>query len=198
VLWTFLPVALLVTLTPGPATALVVRSAARGGTPTAARTVAGNALGVALWAALSALGVSALVAASEAAFLALKIAGAVVLAWLGLQALRGRHAGAAERVPRHRPFVNGLATSAANPKLAVFFVALFPQFIPEGAAVLPHALAMAALIICFDFAWYLTLAAAVARVKRTFVSSRLGRRIEQLTGAALLALAGRLALEQRS
>ena len=58
-------------------------------------------------------------------------------------------------------------------------------------------MAMAALVIAFDFAWYLTLAALVSRAGKAVVGSRLGRRVEQLTGAVLIALAGRLALERR-
>jgi threonine/homoserine/homoserine lactone efflux protein len=196
--WAFVPIALVVTLTPGPATALVVRHAARGGTRAAYRTVIGNATGVAGWAVLSALGISALVAVSEAAFLTLKLVGVAVLAWLGLQALRGvRGERAAPALSERRALAEGFLTSATNPKLAVFFVALFPEFIPRGEPVLPRALAMAALIIAFDFIWYLTLAALVARAKRSLVGSRLTRRLEQLTGAVLLALAGRLALERR-
>ena len=197
--WTFIPIALALTLTPGPATALVVRHSLQGGPRAAFRTVVGNATGVAGWAVLSALGVAALVAVSEAAFLTLKIAGAIVLVWLGVQALRGGGKRRAERKPvsDRRLLGEAFLTSAANPKLAVFFVALFPEFIPDGEAVLPRALAMAALVIVFDFAWYLTLAALVSRAGRAVVGSKLARRIEQVTGAVLLALAGRLALERR-
>jgi threonine/homoserine/homoserine lactone efflux protein len=134
---------------------------------------------------------------SEAAFLTLKIAGGIVLAWLGIQALRGGRK--PDRAPASNRRIVGEAflTSAANPKLAVFFVALFPEFIPAGESVLPRALAMAALVIVFDFVWYLTLAAMVSRAGRAVVGSRLARRLELLTGAVLLALAGRLALERR-
>jgi threonine/homoserine/homoserine lactone efflux protein len=72
--WAFIPIALALTLTPGPATALVVRRAVQGGTRAAFHTIVGNVVGVAGWALLSALGVAALVAVSEAAFLTLKIA----------------------------------------------------------------------------------------------------------------------------
>lgn len=195
--WAFIPIALALTLTPGPATALVVRRAVQGGTRAAFHTIVGNVVGVAGWALLSALGVAALVAVSEAAFLTLKIAGGIVLAWLGIQALRGGRK--PDRAPASNRRIVGEAflTSAANPKLAVFFVALFPEFIPAGESVLPRALAMAALVIVFDFVWYLTLAAMVSRAGRAVVGSRLARRLELLTGAVLLALAGRLALERR-
>jgi threonine/homoserine/homoserine lactone efflux protein len=167
-----------------------------GGVPAAFRSVVGNVAGVAGWALLSALGVAALVAVSEAAFVTLKVVGAVVLVWLGVQALRGARR---ESKPASDRRIVGEAflTSAANPTLAVFFVALFPGFIPAGEPVLPRALAMAALVIAFDFMWYLTLAALVSRAGRAVVGSRLARRLEQLTGAVLLALAGRLALERR-
>jgi threonine/homoserine/homoserine lactone efflux protein len=195
--WAFIPIALALTLTPGPATALVVRRAVTGGTRAAFRTVVGNATGVAGWALLSALGVAALVAVSQAAFLTLKVAGVVVLAWLGIQALRGSRRREAAPASGRRIVGEAFLTSAANPKLAVFFVALFPEFIPAGEPVLPRALAMAALVIAFDFVWYLTLAALVSRAGRAVVGSRLARRLEQATGAVLLGLAGRLALERR-
>ena len=88
----FAGIALLVSVTPGPATALVVRSAATGGRREAMLTTLGNSTGILMWALASVLGISALVAASEAAFVALKVVGAAVLVWLGVQALRGRGA----------------------------------------------------------------------------------------------------------
>jgi threonine/homoserine/homoserine lactone efflux protein len=197
-LWAFIPIAVLVTLTPGPATALIVRSAVRGGHAAAMRTMLGNSTGIATWALLSALGVSALVAASEAAFLALKIAGAIVLVWLGIRTLRGtRDAHEPRMLSGRSEFRDGLVTAFANPKLAVFFVALFPQFIPAHAAVLPRALVMAALIVACDLVWFTLLAWLVVRAKHAIAGSRLARRVEQATGAVMLALAGRLALEHR-
>jgi len=87
VLWTILPIAALLTLTPGAGTAMVVRSAMRGGWRAGVLTIAANSVGVIVWALLSVLGISALVAASEAAFLTLKLVGAALLVWLGVQSL---------------------------------------------------------------------------------------------------------------
>ena len=86
----FAGVAVLLTLTPGPATAMVVRSALRGGRRHALATTVGNSVGVLFWGVASAVGVSALVAASEAAFVGLKVVGAIVLVWMGIQSLRRR------------------------------------------------------------------------------------------------------------
>jgi threonine/homoserine/homoserine lactone efflux protein len=176
VVWAFLPIAALLTLTPGPATATVVRSAIRG-RRLALMSALGNSAGVLTWALLSALGVSALVAASEVAFLVLKLVGGATLIYLGAQALFGESK-FAEAGPRHRTaFRDGLATGLANPKLAVFFVALFPQFVPEGSSVLPAALGMAALVVAFDLVWFSVLALAVDRTRRALVGSALARRV---------------------
>src|SRR5437868_15521288 len=88
----FVGVAAVVTLTPGPATAMVVRSALRGGRRSAFLTTLGNSVGVLAWGNASAIGVSALIAASEIAFVALKVAGAIVLVWLGVRSLLGHRA----------------------------------------------------------------------------------------------------------
>jgi threonine/homoserine/homoserine lactone efflux protein len=200
-LLTFIPVAALLTITPGAATALVVRNAARGGRRQAFFTTSGNSLGVLAWGCFAAVGIAAVVATSAAVFDAVKLAGAVVLIVIGLRSIRshpGEDATAAAVVPSDRTALrSGLLTSLANPKLAVFFVALFPQFIPRGAAVLPCALAMVGLIVALDLVWYSLLAFLVARAKPAFVAGGWGRRIERLTGGVLIGLGIRLALERR-
>jgi threonine/homoserine/homoserine lactone efflux protein len=197
VVWTFLPIAALLTIAPGPATAMVVRNALRSGWRPAVLTVAGNEVGVVAWALLSVLGISALVAASEVAYLALKLVGAGVLIWIGIQTLRHSGKPVEARPASARPFRDGVLTSLTNPKLAVFFVALFPQFVDAGSPVLAATLLMAAMVAIFDFAWYTALAVMVSRARQSFVRSRLARWLERTTGAVLVALGARVALEQR-
>lgn len=84
----------------------------------------------------------------------------------------------------------------SNPKLAVFFVALFPQFLTAGSPVLPYALAMAGMIVLLDVLWFSTLAFAVDRA-RTLLKPRVQRSIERFTGAAMVSLGVRLATESR-
>jgi threonine/homoserine/homoserine lactone efflux protein len=195
-IWAFVPIAVLVTITPGAGTAMVVRSAIRGGWRAGLLTIAGNEVGVLLWALLSLLGVSALIAASEVAFAILKVVGAAILLWLGVQSLLGSRR-AAEPRPRGSALRDGLITSLANPKLAVFFVALFPQFVDERAAALPTTLLMAALIVVFDVLWYSGLAIAASHASRRFARSALARWLERTTGAVLIALGARVAFEER-
>jgi threonine/homoserine/homoserine lactone efflux protein len=194
----FAPVAALLTVTPGAATALVVRSAATGGRRQALATTVGNSLGVLAWGCFAAMGVAAVVATSAEAFTAIKLVGAVVLVVLGLQSLRGHREDPARPAPgRGAPLRDGLVTSLANPKLAVFFVALFPQFVPDGAPVLPSALLMAAMVVGFDLVWYSALAYLVARARRAFVDGPWLARAQRFTGAVLVGLGVRLAFERR-
>jgi threonine/homoserine/homoserine lactone efflux protein len=194
----FAPVAALLTVTPGAATALVVRSAATGGQRRALATTVGNSVGVLAWGCFAAMGVAAVVAASAEAFTAVKLVGAVVLVVLGLQSLRGhREHGARPAPARGAPLRDGLVTSLANPKLAVFFVALFPQFVPAGAPVLPSALLMVTMIVGLDLVWYSALAYLVARARRAFVEGPWLARAQRLTGAVLVGLGVRLAFERR-
>jgi threonine/homoserine/homoserine lactone efflux protein len=202
----FLLVAVLMTLTPGPGTATILRIAAREGRGAAFQAVAGNSAGVLTWAALSALGVSSLILASEFAYDVLRIGGAVVLITLGLRSLLqragGERGGAGESwsAPAVRRagvgWRAGLVTSLANPKLAVFFVALFPQFLRPNSAVLPAALAMAAVIVVFDVLWFSLLAFAVDRA-RVLLRPHLQRTLERLAGAVMVGLGIRIATESR-
>jgi threonine/homoserine/homoserine lactone efflux protein len=200
-LLSFVPFAALLVITPGPATAMVVHSAARGGRRYALVAASGNSAGLVAWALASLFGVSALVAASEAAYAALKVVGALVLIVLGIQALRRARRGEApaERhvEARHRAaFRDGLVTSLSNPKVAVFYIALLPQFVPADAPVLPVTLLLAAIQIALAFSWHLILATLVARARQAFSRAAVRRRIEAVTGTVLIGLGLRLAAER--
>jgi threonine/homoserine/homoserine lactone efflux protein len=201
----FLVIALLVTITPGPGTATVLRVAARDGRAAARGTILGNSAGVLTWGVLSAVGVSSLILASQIAYDVLRIGGATVLVVLGARSLLARHRSGehaqqnqethGER--RHRPgWRAGLVTSLSNPKLAVFFIALFPQFLTRGSPVLPYALAMAATEVTLEVVWYSALSYAVDK-SRTMLRPRVQRVTERITGAVMIGLGIRLAIESR-
>ena len=147
---TFSVVALALTLTPGLDTALVLRAAlTRSPDPCrrdAAATAAGIVAGLFVWGAAAAVGVSALLTASQLAYDVLRYAGAAYLVWFGLRllvrAVRGapgaEPAGVADSSP-WRAARQGLATNLLNPKVGVFYVALLPQFLPAAATPWPWA-----------------------------------------------------------
>src|SRR2546423_11856170 len=99
----FLPIAALLTITPGPATAMVVRSAVRGGRREALMTTFGNSIGVLAWACLAAGGIAAIVATSATVFSVVKLAGAALLVFLGIQSLRRGRPRRPDRFPLAAP-----------------------------------------------------------------------------------------------
>ena len=190
----------MLTITPGVATVLVVRRAALHGRRAALATTIGNEVGVVVWALAAAVGLATVVAASAVVFTAVKLAGALVLIAIGVQALRHRGEGAVGDVQLPRwsrsAFRDGITTAIANPKLAVFYVALFPQFVPAGQPILVASLVMALLLVVLDLIWYSLLAALVARAADAFLARWLAR-VRQACGAVLVALGVRLAFESR-
>ena len=204
----FLGIAALVIVTPGPDTALTIRNTLGGGRRGGLATAIGVATGQAVWTAATSAGVAALLVASASAFGALRIAGAAYLVWLGAHALwaairgggeRGR-GGDVERSRRLTPsaaFRQGVLSNLGNPKMAVFFTSLLPQFAPGGRVSFAALLTMGLIFCAMTLAWLAAYAAAVARMG--VVLRRLGVRrvIEAVTGLALLALGARLALDRR-
>jgi len=190
-----------VIVTPGPDTALTIRSSLLGGRRAGIFTALGVSCGQAIWTLASAVGIAALLAASEPAFLAVKVLGAAYLIWLGLQALaaavRGRRKEA--EAPRSKPleprraFRQGLLSNLGNPKMAAFFPSLLPQFAHSFWALL----ALGLVFCLMTLAWLTAYAVAVARAGDFFSRSWVKRAIEAVTGAVLVALGLRLATEPR-
>jgi threonine/homoserine/homoserine lactone efflux protein len=191
----FAVVAIVLSLTPGPDMALVLRNTLRGGRAAGFRTVAGIAVGLLGWATASALGVAAVLAASANVFTALKLAGAVYLVYLGVQSLRSlRHGDESSEAPRRRgsPFRQGLVTNLLNPKLAVLFTTLLPQFISPGDPAAKSAL-LAGVFVGIGLTWLVTYTLIVGVVAR---SRRFRRATEAVSGAVLIVLGVRLAVER--
>lgn len=202
----FAAVAALMTMSPGPDTLLVVRNSMRGGRTEGFVTTLGICSGLYVHAVLSALGVSAVVAHSTAAFAALKFAGACYLVWLGLQSLRsGLRGGGGAVLAGAAPggagpvrcFREGFLTNLLNPKVIVFYLALLPQFIAPSEAALAKSLLLAGIHFAEGILWLGLVAHLVDRSRRFFLHPALRRWIDTACGAVLVALGARLALEQR-
>jgi threonine/homoserine/homoserine lactone efflux protein len=205
-LWAFVGVAALVIVTPGPDTALTVRNALLGGRRAGVATAAGVSLGLAVWTAAASAGLAALLVASEPAFVAVKLAGAAYLVLLGLQTLvhawRGRpvEADGEREVARLRPGValrQGLLNDLGNPKIAVFFTTLLPQFAPAHGSAFATLLAFGLIFCAMTFAWLCAYSVAVARAGDLLRRPRLRRPMDAVMGAALVAVGMRVAVERR-
>jgi threonine/homoserine/homoserine lactone efflux protein len=198
----FAGVAALVICTPGQDTALTIRSALAGGRRAGIATAAGVAIGQAAWTVATAIGLASLLVASQPVFLALRLAGAVVLVVLGVQLLvtamrrRTRHGLEIEAGPRVSPcraFRQGLLSNLANPKMAVFFTSLLPQFAPTSGPAFPVLLGLGLLFCTMTFVWLAAYSVAVGWARRMLLRERVRRSLDAVTGAVLVAFGVRLA-----
>jgi threonine/homoserine/homoserine lactone efflux protein len=193
----FLGVSALVIVTPGQDTALTIRNSLVGGRRGGVQTAVGVALGQLVWALATSVGVAAVLRASEPAFLALRLAGAAYLLYLGGQALWSAVRSVGQTPPRSRPrgsaLRQGLVSNLGNPKMAVFFTSLLPQFAPGGS--FAGLLALGLVFCSMTLAWLTVYALAVARAGDVLRRPRIRSWIEGVTGAVLIALGLRLATE---
>ena len=204
----FLAVSAVVICTPGQDTALTIRNTLSGGRRSGIATAAGVSLGQAVWTFAASAGLVALLSASEPAFRALKLAGAAYLVYLGAHTVwsafarrgrvdpesrLGRTVGAL--TPR-RALRQGLVSNLGNPKMAIFFASLLPQFAPEGDGAFAVLFALGLLFCTLTLAWLSLYAVAVARLS-TLLTGRIRRAIDAVTGVVLVAFGTRLAAEER-
>ena len=203
----FLAVSALVIVTPGQDTALTIRNTLAGGRRSGIGTALGVSAGQAVWTLAASAGVAALLVASEPAFLALKLAGAAYLVYLGAQSLlaafglggRREHgpAASARRLSPRVAFRQGAVSNLGNPKMAVFFTSLLPQFAPSGGGSFAAMLALGLLFCTMTLAWLTAYSFAVDRAGAVLRRPAVRRALDAVTGAVLVALGLRLATERR-
>ncbi|WP_248958459.1 LysE family translocator [Sphaerisporangium perillae] len=197
------------TIVPGLDTALVLRAAVSGGRRHAVATALGVNTGVLVWGAGAAVGVSALLTASHAAYTLLRYAGAaymvgtgVLMVWRarrgrgGYEDGDGRQAGGPARAQGGvgRAWLRGVVTNLLNPKIGVFYVALLPQFIPQDVPHLPAGLLLALVHNLEGMVWFGMLIAGTELARGVLGRAGVRRAMDRLTGAVLVAFGLRLAL----
>jgi len=193
----FLGVSAIVIVTPGQDTALTIRNTLLGGRRSGILTAVGVSGGQAVWALATSAGVAAVLQASEPAFVAVKLAGAVYLVLLGLQTLMPALRSGTSKPktsPRGRPLRQGLVSNLGNPKMAIFFTSLLPQFVTSPS--FGSLLALGLVFCSLTLIWLTAYAFAVAKAGDFLRRSRVRRALDALTGAVLVALGLRLAAER--
>lgn len=198
----FVAAATVLTITPGLDTALVLRTAATTGSRQAALAGFGIAIGCFGWGALVALGLGALLMASQLAYSVLKWVGAAYLVWTGLKMLRRpRESFAVERANTHgsgrTTFGTGLLTNLLNPKVGVLYVSFLPQFVPHGVPVAPYILMLAAIHSLLGVVWFLCLISATRPISRFLRRPAVVRNCDRATGGVFVAFGIGLALGSR-
>jgi threonine/homoserine/homoserine lactone efflux protein len=205
---TFVPAAALLVIAPGPDSLLVLRNSARGGRRAGLATAAGTVTGVLVWAAAAALGLAALLRASEVGYMIVRWAGAAYLVYLGSRLIwrsrrgpgSGENAGGSPAAVRARPladYLTGAGTNLLNPKVGVFFISFLPVFIPRGVPVAPAALLLGGIFLAEGIVWLTALVLLGDRLNAVVSRATVRRRMERLTGLVMIGFGVRLALERR-
>ena len=201
----FVGISTVVIVTPGPDTALTVRNSLFGGRRTGVLTACGVVMGLTVWTVATSAGLAALLSASKPAFTAIKLAGAAYLIYLGLHSLReafrrgepAREAATRSKLAPRSGLLQGLLSNLGNPKIAVFFTSLLPQFAPNSGATFAWLLALGLLFAAMTLAWLTVYAVAVAHARQLLTRTRVRRWLDGVTGAVIVAFGIGLALESR-
>ncbi len=194
--FSFLAICCLGAMSPGPSLAVVLRHTVNNGRGHGLAASWSHAAGVGIWALATVSGLALIVAQSHDVYIAITWAGAAYLAWLGIQALRSGPASALEvgespRVPVWQAAQEGAVISFLNPKLAIFFIALFSQFVSKDAVLLDH-LIMIATATLVDGLWYTVVAVALSHGPVLSVLQKRSVLINRLTGGLFILLALRV------
>jgi threonine/homoserine/homoserine lactone efflux protein len=198
--------AAVLTIIPGLDTALVLRASLAQGRRHAIATALGINSGAFVWGAAAAVGATALLAVSELAFTVLKLAGAVYLVGLGVTMFvktfvrREQHSLELGAAPGSlwAAYGRGALTNLLNPKVGVFYIAVIPQFIPEGVPPLPMGLLLALVHNLESVLWFGAIIAASGFARRWLAGARARRWIDRVTGGILVGFGVALAVESRA
>lgn len=219
----FLGMVAVLTVTPGPDMLLVLRNGLRGGSGPAWYTGLGCCLGISVHAAAAVLGLSAVLAASAAAYTVVKLAGALYLGYLGVRMLygalrpsleapapaerigpgggtgNGTGNGTGERraLGRGQAFRQGLFTNLLNPKIALLFLTLLPQFVGPDEPRLRTTATLAAVFLAIAVLWWRMFTFALRPISRVLRGPRARRVLDGAAGAILLGIGLKVALEHR-
>ncbi|KAA6124507.1 LysE family translocator [Cupriavidus cauae] len=207
----FIGAVFLLNVTPGPDTAYIVGRSVAQGRAAGVMSSLGVSAGCCVHALATAFGLTAVLAASPVAFTVIKYAGGAYLAWLGLRLLSSSwrtpaggtqataQAPATDRRSLRALFMQGFLTNVLNPKVILFFVSFFPQFVDPRAGQQALAfLALGAIMVAMSTVWNSMVAwMAGTLTRRASEAPRLKCWLDRVIGAAFIGLGARLAMTQR-
>lgn len=198
----FVGVAALLVMSPGPNGVLIARTVPTSGRKAGFANVAGFVAAFYLHGALSIFGISIILVRSAEAFFVVKVLGAAYLCWIGFKALREAWKGVAgvpqvaparRRRPLAKAFAEGFLTNALNPKVSMFYLAAFPQFIPFGEGAVQSAFVLVCLHAALNALWFSAMILLFARLTRAARSGRFQRWLNGVTGTVFLLFGVKLA-----
>lgn len=196
----FVAASWVLTMSPGPSVMIASVHAVQMGPGRAVFTALGDISANFLQMLLVAVGLGAVIASSDIAFIVIKWCGVLTLAYLGLRLLMSPAPSVKQPLPRvqlsrWRCFASGFMVAAGNPKALVFFTALFPQFIDPGQPLLTQMMILCPTMAALDFLWVMAYACASDRLLRAKPNAI--RSVNRVTGGLFIGAAGALSLSTR-
>ncbi|WP_105102317.1 LysE family translocator [Microbulbifer pacificus] len=200
---TFILVATLLVISPGPNSALIAKTVPTAGHRAGFANIWGFVAAFYVHGTLSVFGISVLLVQSAHAFFVFKMLGAVYLCWIGVKAIISAWKGASSAgtpspaAPKNTTsigaaFFEGFMTNALNPKVSMFYLAAFPQFVPYGEnAALAYILVSAHATV--NLLWFSAMVILLTRLRRLSVSARFSRWLKSFTGVVFLGFGAKLA-----
>ncbi|MEK9621645.1 MAG: LysE family translocator [Alphaproteobacteria bacterium] len=192
---------ILLTITPGVDTALIIQSTLGGKTTNAYRAAVGIVLGCAVWGVLVALGLGAVITSSEVLYYALKTIGAGYLVWIGIAALRGSANAAPNGHIKSESsshyIKRGFLANMLNPKVGLFYLSLLPQFVPETAQVTLYSLFLVGIHILLSLVWFWIVIHSIKRTQQSVMSHRVTTYLEKFTGILFIGFGLKLLASSR-
>ncbi|KZB54337.1 MULTISPECIES: LysE family translocator [Thalassospira] len=199
----FTLVTALLVMSPGPNGVLIAKTVPTSGRAAGFANVAGFVTAFYLHGTLSILGISVILVQSAQLFMMVKIAGAAYLCWVGFKALREAWRGVktvAEVAPAKRrrtllvAYGEGFLTNALNPKVSIFYLAAFPQFIPVGEGAITSAFMLVCVHASINIIWFSTMIILLSRLTGMARNGSFQRALKAVTGSVFIAFGIKLAM----
>nr|WP_321460063.1 LysE family translocator [uncultured Vibrio sp.] len=200
---TFIAVATLLVISPGPNGFLIAKTVPVSGRKAGFANICGFVVAFYVQGTLSILGISMLLVKSSQAFFIFKMLGAAYLVWIGLKAIISafQHNQTQPKVTRENnkivslrvAFLEGLITNVLNPKVSMFYLAAFPQFMPNTESpISAYALVTAHSMV--NFVWFAIMVMVLSKVKKVTNSAKFKTWLNSITGLVFIAFGLKLAL----
>lgn len=198
----FAVVAGLLVISPGPNGVLIAKTVPTSGRAAGFANVAGFVTGFYLHGAMAILGISIILVQSATAFAIVKYLGAAYLCWIGVKSLiaawRGNHIAtkvkpAEKRRTLAKAYIEGLLTNALNPKVSMFYLAAFPQFIALGETTPLASFTLVAIHSLINAVWFGAMVLLMARLTSLAQNSQFQRWLKGITGVVFVGFGAKLA-----
>jgi threonine/homoserine/homoserine lactone efflux protein len=201
-LLSFTFIASLIVMSPGPNGVLIAKTVPTSGKPAGFANVAGFVAAFYMHGALSILGISLLLVQSAQAFFVVKMLGAAYLYWIGFKALRDTWNGssgdqniapAKKQRTLRKAFVEGFLTNALNPKVSMFYLAAFPQFISQAHGALGASFTLVFIHSMLNLVWFSAMVLLFSRLTAAARNSTFQRWLKEVTGIVFVGFGAKLA-----